>query len=418
MSLAHRIRQGAGWTLVLALAGCQQSDPVPREAWPALVLGQAGPRHNLDSACVADYQPGVDYFPDKLSFRHSTQLSVEYGLYYKRLQFTPSINTGETLSYLFVQCGAPTPAHAPHTTVIQVPVQRLVAGDPALLGALDELGMVDRLHGVANPQDVTVPAVRDRIQAGQVTEMRGLGHASIEPIMAAQADVYLSFYSAYPDSNLHPRLHEMGVRALVQADHHETHPLGRAEWLKLLALLGNREARAQALFDAIETEYTHWRQLAAQASRQPLVLAGHVAGRDSFETFARDNHRARLIRDAGGKFALDAVAGTSSLVYLPFELAYVQGAQAEVWLGTLGGQASLQAWRQASSLHGWFLAARRKQVYAWDRGYAGAWAAPLRDQGLTRPHVQLQEAVQVLHPELAAGGSPAPSSFQFLRKLP
>lgn len=397
----------------LLLGGCMQVSPPPRTPWPAIALGDAALQANLDATCVFDYRSDVDYFPQKTSFTHSTQLQVEYGPHYKRVRFTPTVNKGEVIEYLLVQCGTPVPEHDPHVPVIQVPLQRLVTGNAAVLGALDELGLVDRLYGTENVRAATVPAVRDRAAQGLISDMWGYGHGSIEQVMSVQADVYLSFYSAYPQGNMHPRLWELGVRAVAQADHHETHPLGRAEWLKLLAMLANREARANEIFDDIAQQYDALAARVRHGAYRPTVIAGFASGRDAFETFGSRNQRAQLIRDAGGEFVLDDPS-PSSLIYLPFEQAYAQGAHAAVWLGTQGGQADRQSWVAANRLHGWFDAAKQGQVYAWDQGYTGAWASPYQDQGMTRPHIQLAEAIAALHPDLL----PSVALPRFLRKLP
>lgn len=396
------------------LPGCMQVPAPPADALPKQTVGPGGPAQNLQAACVGDYQPGVDYFPDKAAFRHSSQLQVEYGPNFKRVRFTPSVATGEALDFLLVQCGTPVPPHGPHVPVIQVPIQRLVTGNAAVLGALDELGMVDLLVGTENVRSVTVPAVRQRIQAGLIHEMRGYGHGSIEQVMAFRPDVYLSFYSAYPAANMHPRLWEVGVRALPQADHHETHPLGRAEWIKLLAMLGNREARANGRFDRIEAAYQRLTELVRGVATRPAVMSGYAAGRGTFETFGAANQRAQLIRDAGGDYVLRD-ARPSSLLYVPFESIYADGARADVWLGTLGGQPGIAAWVRANPLHGRFQSAATGQIYAWDRGYTGAWANPYQDQSMTKPHVQLAEAISVLHPGRLRI---ADSQYEFLRRLP
>lgn len=429
MSRRSEVRAtGAAIALAMLLCGCTRIEAPPRATWPKQAVGAAGPAANLDAACVADYRPGVDYFPHKTTFSHASQLEVEYGPHYKRVRFTPSVGTGERLEYLLVQCGTPVPPHRDDVPVVMVPIQRLVTGNAAVLGALDELGLVDRLYGTENVRSVTVPSVRARIEQGLVHDMWGYGHASIEQAMSVQADVYLSFYSAYPQGNMHPRLWELGVRAIPQADHHEPHPLGRAEWLKLLALLSNREQLANDRFASIEAAYHGLSAIAARATSRPMVVSGFAAGRNRFETFGEHNQRARLIADAGGRYVLDG-GGTGSLVYLPFERVYATGASAPAWLGTMGGQASIEAWIAANPLHGRFAAASARNVHAWDRGYTGAWAYPYQDQSMTRPHTQLAEAIAALHPELAGeaaqiiadaqAATPASGlTSQFLRKLP
>lgn len=411
-----RVARGCAFALaLLVLSACMQVAPPARVPWPTVSLGATPPQTNLDAHCVADHRAGVDYFPQKTAFTHSAQLQVSYGMNHKRVRFTPTVDTGEVLEFLLVQCGTPVPAHDPHVPVIQVPIQRLVTGNSAMLGALDELGLVDRLFGTESTRSATVASVRRRIEQGLVHDMWGYGHASIEPVMAVQPDVYLTFYSAYPQGNMHPRLWELGVRALPQADHLETHPLGRAEWLKLLALLTNREARGNALFDGVVARYEHWRTLANQASSRSRVMSGFASGRDTFETFGGRNQRARLIHDAGGEYVLANDPRAGSLIYLPFERVYAQGADAPVWLGTLGGRADRQALVAANPLHGWFRATHTGQVHAWDRDYTGAWAHPYQDQSMSRPDVLLAEALSVLHPDLLPA---PPASPQFLRQLP
>ncbi len=375
---------------------------------------------NLDASCVLNWRADVDYFPQKTSFRHSVQLQVEYARHYKRVLFMPSVTTGEQLEFLLVQCGTPVPPHGPHTQVIQIPVHRLVTGNSAMLGALDQLGLVDRLRGSESTRAATVPAVRERIEQGLVQEMSGYGHASIEPVIAVQADVFLSFYSAYPEGNVHPRLRELGVRAVPQADHHETHPLGRAEWIKLLALLTNREAQAERQFAPVEAEYLRLAALVHGVASRPLVMAGFASGKDSFEIFGGRNHRAQLIRDAGGRYVLDAdprsARKTSSLIYVPFETVYALGHDASYWLDAAGGKATTRELIDANPLNGWFAATRSGNVYAWDLGYIGAWASPYRDQSMNAPDVLLAEAIAALHPELAVlVGAGRPN--QFLRRL-
>ncbi|AFJ03036.1 Vitamin B12 ABC transporter, B12-binding component BtuF [Methylophaga frappieri] len=408
------MRALVGLLWLVTLTACSQIDPPERESWPEQTIGPQSPTANLDNACVADFDPNVDYFPNKTEFAYSTQLSVEYHQHYKRVRFKPNANTGEQIEFLLVQCGTPLPKQAKHVPVIQVPIQRLIAGNASVLGALAELDIVDRLYGTHNTRGVTVPAVQQRIKQGLVHDMWGYGHASIEQAMSVEADVYLSFYSAYPAGNMHPRLWELGVTAVPQADHHETHPLGRAEWIKLLALMTNRENNAEAIFNQRVERYHALQALVADVSNRPKVMAGYLSSRASFETFAQQNQKAQLIRDAGGEFIF-AHQGAGSLIFLPFESVYAGAHQADVWLGTMTGQKDKNALISANPLHGWFQSVENDQVYAWDRDYTGAWASPFQDQSMTHPERQLAEVIAVLHPERLTLAEP---EWQFLRQLP
>lgn len=399
--------------MLLALLGCERHS-VPIHTTLASIKVGDQLEHNLDQACVADYQPGVNYFPQQSHFHWSNQLSADYGLHYKKVRFVAGVGSGESLAVLLVQCGTPVPEHEPGTLVIEVPIQRLATGNSAMLGAADELNIVDLLVGIENVRAPTVPSVRARVASGHIQELWGYAHANIEPIIAARPDVYLSFYSAYPQFNLHPQLQRMGVRALPQADHLERHPLGRAEWIKMLALLTNREQRANFRFASIERHYLAWAKLAESAQHRPMVMAGYPSGRDSFEVFGGLNQRAQLIHDGGGDYVLADSPKRGSLVYVPFEQIYARGVKAPVWLGVQPGHQRLQHLLTASPRSAWFQAARDHQVFAFDQGYIGAWASPYHDNGMTRPHKALADVVQALHPELVQNAI----TPTFLRRLP
>ncbi len=390
-----------GTALVALLAACDPIDATPKEAWPSVALTEK-PEQNLQQACVANFDAQIDYFPERTAFRHSSQLSVQYHRHYKLITFRPSVSAEETVTLLLVQCGTPVPDHAPATVVVSVPVARIATASSSMLGAAADLGLVDRFVGVSEPRAVTVPQFRERIRQRAITAMGGHAHGNIEQIIAADPDVYFTFHSAYPQFNIHPRLWSMGIRAIPHGDSLEATPLGRAEWMKLLAMLTNTEGRADETFDRIEQAYGRTAGVVAAGARErPAVLAGTASQRDVMELFGGANHRARLIRDAGGRFVLEHDRFAGSWLITSFERVYAAGAHAPYWVGTRPGIASIEALIAANPHHRWFeTAVGSGNVYALDLGYRGMFAYHLEDQGLNNPHRQLAEMAAILHPHL------------------
>lgn len=395
------LRSLLGAVTIAALAACDPIDPTPKQAWPLVELTRQ-PEQNLQRACVATFDQEIDYFPDRTAFRHSAQLSVQYHRHYKQITFRPAVSAEETVTLLLVQCGAPVPDHAPTTVVVSVPVARIATASSSMLGAAADLGAVDSFVGVSEPRAVTVPQFRERIRQGAITAMGGHVHGNIEQIIGADPDVYFTFHSAYPQFNVHPRLWSLGIRAIPHGDSLEPTPLGRAEWLKLLALLTNTEDRANKLFDGIEQAYLRTAGVLAAGTRErPTVLAGTASQRDVMELFGGANHRARLIRDAGGRFVLEHDRFAGSWLITSFERVYAAGADAPYWIGTRPGLLSVEALIATNPHHRWFESAVGSgNVYALDRGYRGMFAYPLEDQGLNNPHRQLAEIAAILHPHL------------------
>jgi iron complex transport system substrate-binding protein len=125
--------------LTMMLAACAQPEVASRGRLPSIAVNEA-PRANLAQHCVENFNDGYDYFPDKLAFRHSAQLSVEYHRHYKVVRFKPAVDTGEQLEYLLVQCGAPRPAGFEKAVPINVPINSFVTQNLSVLAAVADLG--------------------------------------------------------------------------------------------------------------------------------------------------------------------------------------------------------------------------------------------------------------------------------------
>ncbi|HEY7698552.1 MAG TPA: hypothetical protein VIE88_09055 [Vicinamibacteria bacterium] len=106
-------REAAWASVVLAAtgAGCQAASPndLPPES-PALERAADG----NPAGCVAEFDPLLDYFPQKVKADHAHFFEVSYRGHYKILEirfrgFTdnPGFESRET--YVLVQCGTPAP---------------------------------------------------------------------------------------------------------------------------------------------------------------------------------------------------------------------------------------------------------------------------------------------------------------------
>ncbi len=397
----------------LLLAGCapvQMAAEAPRKH----VSVGAAPVANLMDDCVADYRPGADYFPHKARFQDSAQLDVEYHGNWKRVTFTPAVDTREVLTFVLVQCGTPAPPTGPRDTVIEVPVRSFATANVSILGATALLGVDDRLRGVPTT-NVTVPAIARRIEAGETAPIYTAAHGNGEQAAALGVDLIFTFYSAYPSANMHPLLRRLGVKSAPQSDHTELTPLGRAEWIKFLSLFFNREERANAIFADRKAQYDALAALARGVDKRPLVQAGYPASRDEWSQAGGHNQLYRLIEDAGGRHAWHDVESAGSLTYVPMEKLYARAADAEVWIGSfMPGAPDMESLRRDHPRLAWLKAVRKGQVWWFDAGKVGPFANSWSDQGMTEPQAALAEMIAILHPDLLA----PPSRPRFIRRIP
>ena len=268
--------------------------------------------------------------------RTREQFQIAYHRHYKVIDFTPSVYTQERFRYVLVQCGTPVPPHGPSDRVVTVPVSRvMISNSPSYGGALARLGAVDRLVGIASERPYTTPQILDRVRAGLTHEVGSGPHSSIELAVALKPDILLTFYSAYPQFNMHPKLWELGVVAVPLADHFEGDPLARAEWIKLLAAFLNREREADAIVDPAAARYEALAARAATVRDRPRMMLGFFDTQDVWYLNGGRNYMAQLIRDAGGEYFWNDDR-TASLLRVNFERVFLEGSETTRWFAGFG----------------------------------------------------------------------------------
>jgi iron complex transport system substrate-binding protein len=395
--------------LFFCLAGCR---PVALDP-PATTLAEVStpPSRNITSGCVSNPQTGMDYFPDRITIQHAKQFNVEYHGTYKVVLFRPSVRTGEVIRYVLVQCGLPAPEGYPGATTVRIPAMRIILDDAVVGSALARIGALDHLMGVNNVRDYSTPAIRAREEAGTLVNTGSQGHSTLEAALAADPDVIFPFYSAYPQHNLHPKIREMGLPAVPLATHFESTPLGRAEWLKFMALFVNREREANALFAEIEQQYRAVQQLTKNVRERPEVMWGSPSETEGWSVHGSRNFLAQYIADAGGRYFWED-NDTRSLITQNFEKVFDKAEHAKIWIGFQSMGPTLAALENGEPRLRQFNPLITGQVYAPRRRTGTPPRFIYRDQSLDHPAEVLADLIAILHPELLPN-----HTFTFFERL-
>jgi iron complex transport system substrate-binding protein len=244
-----------------------------------------------------------------------------------------------------------------------------------------------------------VPEILARYRQGHVKEVGSGIHSGIEMALAVDPDVVFTFYSAFADSNTHPKLWDVGITGVPVADHFEPTPLGRSEWMKFVALFFNQERRAEEEFGTIAARYASTRALAASAATRPPVVLGWAESRHLWALNGGQNFMARMIEDAGGRYIWNSDS-MRSLDLTDFERIYHLAGPAETWLGNQLGHRTLAALVGRDPRLHHFGPVERRGVYNNDLGRLPSGAFRLANESLGRPDAVLADLIHVLHPEI------------------
>lgn len=372
-------------TCWLVTTGCQQAPSISPTS--------------ESSVCVTDYQPDKDYFPDKVQPAYSSGFSVDYYNHYKVVTVTqPWKAADETFEYVLVQCGTPTPDGFEDAQVIQVPIRTVATLSTTYLPHLELLGQVEALVGMDNFNFVYAPAMRQKIEQGELIEF-GSGKAlDIERLLVAEPDLVMAYGTGDPDSDSYGRIIQAGLPVALVGEYVETSPLGRAEWLIFTALFFNQEAEAQAIFTDIATEYEALVELTAPLAERPTVFTG-FSYEGTWYMSGGQSYAAQLLKDAGADY-LWADNDATVTIPLDFESVFDRAAAADVWVNVSQDWLSYGDAIATDPRYGKFDAFKQNNVFNNNVRMNDSGGNDYWESGAVNPHLILADLVKIFHPEL------------------
>jgi iron complex transport system substrate-binding protein len=371
---------------------------------PAAAQDAAAPDVNLQETCVTDYDPNVDYFPDKITITDAVNFSVEYFNHYKVVTVTNAFDGAEPFTYVLTQCGTPAPDAADFpdgTQFIDVPAGEIIAMSTTQLPHLTELGLVDKLVGLDSFLYVNSPEVRALIDAGKLVEIGSGAEVNVELVLDVEPDIVMTF-GFNPASDAHPVLIEAGIFTALNAEWREPTPLARAEWIKYTALFYNAEARAEAVYADIVSAYNEARELAASVpeDERPVVLWNTYSSfSEAWSIPGAQTYVGALIRDAGGVIALGEEAPEGSAP-LSFEAVYDGALDADVWITGAFGVTTLDDLLARDSRYADFAAVKNGNVWNNTKDLNENGGNNYFELGVTNPHLILRDLVAIFYPDL------------------
>lgn len=353
---------------------------------------------NITDGCIANYDPSVDYFPQKAVVTHAGGFTIEYFAHYKVITVQTPFPGSEPQQYVLVQCGAPAPASYTAAQVITTPLQTVVTMSTTYLTALDELGVLERLIGLDEATYVNNPTVLQMAATGKLT-MVGVGAGvNVEQAIDLQPGLIMAVSTGNAEFDAHPKLLEAGLKVVLNAEWLETSPLGRAEWIKFIAAFFNREATAAALFAEREARYQELTALATTAESRPTVFVNTVA-RGTWSTPGGHSYIARFLADAGADY-LWAHETTNERMQLAFEEVYDMAQSADFWVNSGRNAKTLVELLTEDSRYADFTAVQKGNVWNNNARLGPNGGNEYWEIGVAHPDVVLADLIKIFHPEL------------------
>lgn len=295
------------------------------------------------------------------------------------------INIVDPLTQQIIQSYLVSDENLERSNVIPRRIDRVVTMATSQVGILRELHLEDRIVAVANFNDLCHPLNKSKVK--NIGYMRT---ANPEGFVEVQPDVI--FYSGFDMSNpILNKLNQVGLKTFLIYDWKETHPLGRAEWIKVFGILLNEEKEANAIFNKTKNKYNEVVKKLKQSTTRPSVLAGTYFG-GVFNAPAGDSYMAQLFDDANVNYVYSNTTGTGSLS-LSLEEVITDNKNVDFWLNA-ASSSKYDLFKQSSKFK-LLKASKQGKLYSYFNNRNCFF-----EKASTQPQLVLEDLGKLFYPEI------------------
>jgi len=353
------------------------------------------------AACGGHQTAGPQAEGDTLDFKYATQLSVvRYDGYtvaslknpwkegmtlhtYILLPDTSSLSPSQFLS-------SPTLSDA---TVIRTPLKRAMMFTTVHCAMLMSFDRQECISGVADLKYIKIPWIQEQVRQGRIADVGDGLSPVVEKIIDEHPDAI--FLSPFENSGGYGKLEEIDIPLVECAEYMEQTPLGRAEWLRFYGMLFGCEAKADSLFNEVDSSYNALKSLAQEARSKSSVLVDKVTGSVWYVPGGKSTI-GQMIQDANADYcwAEDEHSGS---VALPFESVIEKAGEADVWLFRYSSDHDITYQELQADHHGYdqFKAFRQQKAYG-----CNVEQSLFYEESPFRPDWLLNDFIRILHPEM------------------
>lgn len=357
------------------------------------------------SSCSTGKKDGGEAVTSSDTIRYAAGFTVKHYPSYRQVEVRDPWDSTRILQrYLLVDRNKDIPQNLPEGTIVRVPLKRVAVYSSVHCSILEQLHVANEVVGVCEPRYIDSPIVRKGIEAGTVADLGEATAPNAEKMIDINVEVIL--VSPFHNAGYGPA-EKLGLPIIECADYMESTPLGRAEWIRFLALFFEKEEEAEKIFRETETAYLEICKLAASVRTRPTVLSEKKFGSSWFVP-GGESYMATLFSDAGANYSFSDLPGAGS-VPLSFEAVLDKAIHADYWLIKYNqeNEMNYQALKTEYTPYSSFNAFKNKMIYTCNTG-----KVPFYEEFPMHPDYLLKDLVWIFHPELLPGYQP-----RYFRKM-
>lgn len=278
-------------------------------------------------------------------------------------------------------------------TVIRTPVKNVIAYSSTQWSVFLELDEINRVKGILESNYTDNPEIKRLIAEKKIEDVGIETSLKTEVAINLHPDLILyTPYSTVPKTEIGDLT---GGVMFPFADYLENHPLGRAEWLKLIGFLTCREEDTDRWFNDIVTRYDSLKCLCNDVDYRPTVFSD-LPFEGQWYLPGGASYIAQIFHDAGAEYVW---RDNNSAASMPVDAETVlsKARDADFWriMNSTNTYYSYDRLAAENELYTYFKAYKDRNILVCDIRESGYF-----EKSEYEPDLLLKDFVLAFHPEL------------------
>ncbi|MCX2745109.1 ABC transporter substrate-binding protein [Mangrovivirga sp. M17] len=279
---------------------------------------------------------------------------------------------------------------------LEIPLEKIVIGSSTFIGFLNTLDKIEVIQGFPGKQLIYNKELLARIEKGKVTDLGNQISWNVEKVAEMNPDAMILNLFGAEDPSIE-NIRKLGIPVIFVQDFQETHPLGKAEWIKVFGLLTGEYEKSVAIFEEIKNNYLVLKEKLGTVKNKPGVTSGMVY-EDAWFAPGGHSYMATLISDAGGNYIWSDKEGTGGIP-LAKEVVLTRADQADYWIGAAAFD-TYEKLKEHDKLFESIKAVENKNVYTYIGKIRKNGGNDYFETAPVNPDILLKDIVLILHPEM------------------
>lgn len=235
-------------------------------------------------------------YTGSLALSYAEQFSVDY---YDEDYALISIQDGSR--FLVVPEGKEAPEGLDEDiTVLRQPVENIYLVATSAMDLFRAIGGIENIRLSGTEADGWyIEEAREAMENGDILYAGKYSAPDYERIVAENCGLAVESTMILHNPEVKEMLENFGIPVMVERSSYETHPLGRVEWMKLYAVILDKEAEADAIF---KEQQEMVEEIGAEENTGKTVAFFYISSNGYVNVRKANDYVSKMIQLAGGEY--------------------------------------------------------------------------------------------------------------------